>query len=102
MRTIIHLGLHVLVPLAVGWLFFRPIWVRAFLIMLATMCIDVDHLLANPIFDPNRCSVGFHPLHTWPAIVVYSLLLLPRRTRLIGFGLIIHIALDSIDCALMR
>ena len=27
---------------------------------LSAMIIDIDHLLADPILDPNRCSVGFH------------------------------------------
>ena len=28
--------------------------------MLTTMLIDLDHLLANPVFDPDRCSINFH------------------------------------------
>lgn len=71
------------------------------MIMIATMVVDVDHLLASPIYAPNRCSIGFHPLHTTPAIVGYALLLLPRSTRVIGVGLSIHMALDSVDCAFM-
>ena len=31
--------------------------------MLATMVVDLDHLLADPILDPQRCGIGFHPLH---------------------------------------
>jgi hypothetical protein len=38
------------------------------------MIVDVDHLLADPIYDPNRCSIGFYPLHTTPAIVIYAAL----------------------------
>ena len=57
-----------------------------------------DHLLADPIYAPNRCSIGFHPLHTAPAIAVYAGLCVPKRTRLFGIGLIIHIVLDAIDC----
>ncbi len=70
--------------------------------MIATMLVDVDHLLAIPIYDPNRCSIGFHPLHTVPAIVVYAALTLPKPTRLIGIGLLIHMALDAFDCGVMR
>lgn len=83
--------------------------------MIATMLVDADHLLADPIYDPNRCSIGFHPLHTLPAIVIYLLLFaipffwgrkkngpgLPPTARgfhLIGLGLLIHMALDWIDC----
>ena len=98
MRSIVHLALHFVVPLAVALAFFRARWRSAFLIMIATMLVDLDHLLATPLYDPNRCSIGFHPLHTWPAMIVYVGLLVPKRTRLIGLGLAIHMALDGIDC----
>ena len=42
--------------------------------MYAVMLIDLDHLLATPIFDPARCSIGFHPLHSYYAIGVYFIL----------------------------
>ena len=66
--------------------------------MSATMLVDLDHLLANPIYDPNRCSIGFHPLHTTFPVIVYVLLTLFSKTRLVGLGLVIHMALDYIDC----
>jgi hypothetical protein len=100
--AILHLLLHIAVPAVVALLFFRTQWRRAWLIMLATMMVDLDHLLADPIYDPNRCSIGFHPLHTAPAIAVYGLLALPAPTRLIGLGLLIHMALDGMDCVVMR
>lgn len=65
------------------------------------MLIDLDHLLANPIFDPNRCSINFHPLHTYYALAVYILLTLFKKTRLIGLGLVIHIIADIVDCSFM-
>jgi hypothetical protein len=100
-RPVFHLFLHAAVPLAVALLFFRPRWKRAWVIMLATMLVDLDHLLADPIYDPGRCSIGFHPLHTYPMIAVYVLMTLPRPTRLVGVGLVIHMALDAIDCWVM-
>ncbi len=66
--------------------------------MIATMVVDIDHLLATPIYDPMRCSIGFHPLHQLPAIVLYLVMLIPAKTRWIGLGLVIHMLLDSIDC----
>lgn len=69
--------------------------------MLLTMAVDLDHLFAHPIYDPGRCSIGFHPLHTYPAIAVYAFLTLPHATRLIGLGLIIHMMLDAVDCVVM-
>ena len=101
-RPVIHLLLHALVPLAIALVFFRPQWKRAWLWMLAGWLIDIDHLWADPLYDPSRCSIGFHPLHRMPAIVVYVLLLLPRRTRLLAIGLLVHMILDALDCAWMR
>jgi hypothetical protein len=102
LRSVVHLLLHAAVPGLVAWLFFRQQWRRAWLIMLATMIVDLDHLLADPIYDPDRCSIGFHPLHRWPVIAIYGLLTIPGRTRLIGLGLLIHMALDFGDCIAMK
>ena len=100
-QSIVHYGIHFGLPLVVALLFFRKHWVKAYFIMILGMLIDLDHLLAHPIFDPNRCSINFHPLHSYYAIVVYILLLFPKTTRLIGLGLVIHIIADTADCALM-
>ncbi|CAN7276023.1 DUF6122 family protein [Pseudoxanthomonas sp. LjRoot143] len=100
-RAPLHLLLHVIVPVVVARVFWPKDWKRAALWMLAGWVIDLDHLLADPIYAPGRCSIGFHPLHTWPAIAVYAGLVLPKRTRWFGIGLLIHIVLDGIDCLLM-
>lgn len=102
LASVIHLILHAAVPGAVAWFFFRQQWRRAWLIMLAAMLVDLDHLLADPIYDPNRCGIGFHPLHTAPAIAVYAVLATLSPTRLIGVGLVIHMALDLSDCGVQR
>lgn len=101
LRSVLHLVLHLAVPGLVAFTFFRANWRRAWLILLLGWLIDVDHLLADPVYAPGRCSIGFHPLHTAPAILAYAALLLPRATRLLGIGLLLHIALDALDCALM-
>jgi hypothetical protein len=101
-QALLHLVLHALVPLAVARLCYRPRWTRAWALMLLGWVIDIDHLLADPIYSPDaRCSIGFHPLHTAPAVGAYALLLLPARTRLVAIGLLIHIALDALDCVRM-
>ena len=66
--------------------------------MMAGMLIDLDHLLADPIYDPGRCSIGFHPLHGLLPITLYVALLAHPKTRILGIGLCVHIALDSTDC----
>ena len=93
-----HLALHFLVPAVLAGLFFRKNWKLAYFLMIATMLVDIDHLFANPIYDPNRCSIGFHPLHEIWFIVLYLMLCFVPKMRLIGIGLSIHMALDAIDC----
>jgi len=72
-----------------------------YLIFLVAMLIDLDHLLARPIFDPNRCSINFHPLHSYYAIAVYAGMLFFTKTRILGLGLLIHILADTADCWMM-
>lgn len=90
-----------LIPLFVALIWYKSQWKIAFLIMISGMLIDLDHLLATPIFDPNRCSINFHLLHSYYAMIVYVLLLIPKKTRLIGLGLVIHIFSDVVDCSFM-
>ncbi len=66
--------------------------------MIATMLVDLDHLVATPIYEMNRCSIGFHPLHRVWFILLYIALCFIPKTRLVGIGLTIHMALDAIDC----
>ena len=73
-----------------------------YLILIATMLVDLDHLLADPIFQANRCSINFHPLHTYYAMIAYVILLFFRKPfNIIGIGLLFHMLTDLIDC-LMR
>ncbi len=65
------------------------------------MIVDSDHILANPIFDPSRCSIGFHPLHSYPAILFYMILITQPMSRIVGIGLLFHMITDGIDCILM-
>ena len=70
--------------------------------MLATMIVDLDHLNADPIFQSNRCSINFHPLHTYWAMMAYAaLLFLKKPFRIIGIGLLFHMFTDWVDCLMM-
>jgi len=97
-QHVLHLALHFLVPLAIARLLFKDKWRVAWLLMTVTMLVDIDHLLATPIYDSGRCSIGFHPLHRLWFIAAYVALCFFPKTRLIGVGLTIHMALDAIDC----
>lgn len=101
LQPFVHYGIHFLVPFLIAVLFFKNSWLKAYLIMLAAMLIDLDHLIASPIFDPNRCSINFHPLHSYIAIVIYFALSICRKTRVLGVGLCIHIIADWCDCLFM-
>lgn len=101
LQTFAHYGCHFFIPLLVALICYKQTWKYAFLIMLAGMLIDLDHLLATPIFDPNRCSIGFHPLHSSFAILCYLFLLIPKKSRLVALGLVIHIFADVVDCSFM-
>ena len=94
----IHIALHFLVPALVARIFFRTRWLTAYLIMVATIFVDLDHLIASPIYNPDRCSIGYHPLHQLWFIALYLILCFVPKSRLIGLGLIIHMGLDAIDC----
>lgn len=66
------------------------------------MLVDLDHLFATPIFQANRCSIAFHPLHSIYAITFYAILLFLRKPyKIIGLGLLLHMLSDSIDCLWM-
>jgi len=133
-RAILHLLLHVCVPALVAWLVVAIMafqgryaqsigaagfsWLKAFLILIGTMVVDADHLLATPIYAPGRCSIFFHPLHQLLPIVLYGLATVwpfgvrfllgrPLSSRdhwigWIGLGLLIHMGLDWSDCVWMR
>lgn len=94
----IHYSLHLLAPAAIAFAISQKNWKKYYIILLATMLVDLDHLLATPIFDPERCSIGFHPLHSYYAIAIYFILLIPKKSRLIAIGLLFHMLTDQIDC----
>ncbi|MFT6827928.1 MAG: hypothetical protein ACI9Z3_000636 [Roseivirga sp.] len=102
MQSLIHYFLHFGFPLVIALVLFKKDWKKAYLILIATMLVDLDHLFANPIFDPNRCSINFHFLHTYYAMVLYVLLLFFKKPfRIIGIGLLFHMLTDYIDCWMM-
>lgn len=100
-RPFVHLVLHFLVPGVVARTAFRPAWARAWAVMAATIVVDLDHLLAVPRYDPGRCSIGTHPLHYEPLFLLYFAMLFIPRMGLVGLGLLIHMALDGLDCTMM-
>ena len=102
MQAFIHYFLHLGFPLFIAFVFFRKDWKRAYFILIATMLVDLDHLMATPIFQADRCSINFHPLHTYYAMVGYVMLLFFRKPfNIIGIGLLFHMFTDYIDCMMM-
>mgnify|MGYP001575187746 FL=1 len=92
--------MHYLIPGLIAFIFFKKNWKMVWLIFTLTMLVDLDHLLATPLFDANRCSINFHPLHSFYAIIIYVIFLFPIKTRIIAIGLLFHMFTDFIDCLL--
>lgn len=105
LRTLVHYGMHFLAPYFIARLWCGRSQRTVYLLLLGTMAIDLDHLLVRPIFDPERCSVGFHLLHSYSMIVLYALLCVlpyerlgwPWWLRVLGVGLCFHILTDAQD-----
>ena len=96
---ILHYSLHFFLPLIIAILFFKKEWKKVYVIMLLTMIVDLDHLLANPIYQADRCSINFHPLHSYYAIALYFIMSFFRKPfNIIGIGLVLHMIADFTDC----
>jgi hypothetical protein len=95
---LIHYGTHFIVPIGIARWGYPRKFKKVLYLFWGAIFIDLDHLLASPIFDPDRCSIFFHPLHSSVAIGCYLLLCLFKKTRVIGFALCLHILADSLDC----
>lgn len=99
-KFIIHYSLHFIIPFCISFFLFKDQWKIVYLIFLASMLVDLDHLLATPIFEKNRCSINFHPLHSYIAIGFYVVGLFFKKTRILCFALLFHMLTDFIDCYL--
>lgn len=98
LRFCLHYGIHFIAPIVIGYFFYKEQRLRAIIILLAAILIDLDHILATPIFEANRCSINFHPLHTYWAMGIYISLLFFKKTRIFGIALLLHMLADFVDC----
>lgn len=104
LQSIVHYSLHFLAIGIIAYLYDKRHWKKYWLILAATMLVDADHLLADPIFAPGRCSIGFHPLHSYYAVGVYLLgvvFVKNKIGKLIFIGLLFHMFTDFMDCLWM-
>ena len=104
LQLTLHYSGHWLVPFLFGRVLWAKNWLQAGLVVASANLIDLDHLLADPMFDPDRCSIGFHPLHDWIAACVYcAMLLVPKRwVRAFAVGALWHLAVDLGDCGMQN
>ncbi len=98
LRFCIHYGIHFIIPIVIGYFFFKDYRLKAIVVLLSAIIIDADHILASPIFDPNRCSINFHPLHSYWAIGIYFSFIFFKKLRIYGIALLLHIIADICDC----
>lgn len=101
-QPILHYGGHWIAPFAIALMLWRNQWKAAGLVIASANLIDLDHLLVTPIFDPERCSIGFHLLHGWEAALAYlALWAVPRWwVRAMGIGGLWHLVVDYGDCVM--
>jgi len=99
----LHYFLHFVAILVLAYLYKPESWKYNYFILLATMFVDVDHLWASPVFDPDRCSISYHTFHSPFFISMYFTTLLVVKQyhiRLIAIGLVFHMLTDALDCYL--
>ncbi|MGB7843132.1 MAG: DUF6122 family protein [Salinimicrobium sp.] len=104
LQTFVHYFLHLAFIAAIAYWYDKKNWKRNWLLLLATMLVDLDHLLATPMFQPNRCSIGFHVLHSEYVIPIYFLgavFLRKSWVKLVFIGLAFHMFTDFVDCLWM-
>lgn len=78
MQDLIHYFLHFIFPFFIAYFCYRKEWKKTYIILLSTMFIDLDHLIASPVFDVDKCSINYHPLHTYYAALFYIVMLFLR------------------------
>ena len=102
-RPVMHIISHGVVPAGIAYII-KPKneWKNTALTYLSANVVDLDHLLAQPVYDPERCGINFHPLHSEYALFGYGHFALNPLTKDLGTGLLIHMGLDYIDCELMK
>jgi uncharacterized membrane protein len=94
----LHYGIQFIVPILIAYFFYKTNFVKVAFILLAGILLDIDHLLANPIFDAGRCSINFHPLHSYWAMMIYLIMLVYKKTRIWGIAFCVHMIADIVDC----
>ena len=101
LQFFLHYFLHLVFPFIIARIFAGKEWKKAGIIMFLTLLVDTDHLLSDPVFNAERCSINFHILHSYPAIAIYFAGLFYKKTRWLATGLLIHMLTDTIDCIWM-
>lgn len=105
MNIIIHLLAGVLLALILALTFkklrSKKEFKRMVLWFSLANLIDFDHLLANPIYNPLRCGINFHPLHSWFIFLLYIAGFFHKKTRYLSIGILLHLMIDGLDCILI-
>lgn len=97
-NLIIHLIANVAIYFTI--VYFNRDTNRKFILLsvLSSHLIDLDHLLASPIYDASRCSINFHPLHSWYLFPLYIIGSIYGKYRYFFWSVLVHFVLDLLDC----
>lgn len=103
LRHFIHYFLHLVFPYFLAKTIDNKNYLKVYFALLSSMLIDLDHLFADPIFDPNRCSIDFHFLHQIEFFSIYLIgfFISKKYIKFFFLGLIMHLIIDKLDCILV-
>lgn len=103
LRHVIHYFLHLVFPYFLAKKIDKNDYLKVYFALLSSMLIDLDHLFADPIFDPNRCSIDFHFLHQTQFFFIYlvGFLFAKNYIKIFFLGLMLHLITDKLDCILV-
>ena len=78
--------------------------------MFLALLVDLDHLLAEPMFDSEMNSINFHLFHKYYFIFIYIIMCfflyekygLSWKWKAVGVGLCLHMIRDWQDFVLWK
>ncbi len=98
MNLLIHIISNLVLIAIISFFDKKTPFKKIFLLVILSNFIDLDHIVANPVYDPSRCSINFHPLHSWYLFPVYLVGIFLKKYKYLFYGIILHLILDKIDC----
>ena len=98
MNILIHIISGVILSFIINYFDKKRNFKEILILIISSNFIDLDHLLANPIYDQYRCSINFHPLHNLYMLPLYIIGIFWKKYSYFFIGIMLHLMLDWADC----